>query len=123
VYASSSSVYGGNTKGPFSEDDRVDQLVSLYAATKKADELMRQTYAHLSQSTRSKGSSLFGVLRSSASELSAAPASDVFRGALLLFGIGSWSSQYGISRIRYANPTRVLIAMMRPAQEPRARPV
>lgn len=47
VYASSSSVYGGNTKSPFSEDDRVDQPISLYAATKKADELMSHTYAHL----------------------------------------------------------------------------
>jgi len=47
VYASSSSVYGGNTKLPFAESDRVDQPVSLYAATKKADELMSQSYAHL----------------------------------------------------------------------------
>lgn len=47
VYASSSSVYGGNEKVPFSEDDRVDAPVSLYAATKKADELMSHTYAHL----------------------------------------------------------------------------
>ena len=47
VYASSSSVYGGNTKLPFSVDDRVDLPVSLYAATKKADELMSETYAHL----------------------------------------------------------------------------
>lgn len=47
VYASSSSVYGGNTKLPFSVDDRVDHPVSLYAATKKADELMSESYAHL----------------------------------------------------------------------------
>jgi UDP-glucuronate 4-epimerase len=47
VYASSSSVYGGNTKVPFSEDDRVDQPVSLYAATKRADELMSAAYAAL----------------------------------------------------------------------------
>ena len=47
VYASSSSVYGGNTDLPFSEDDRVDHPVSLYAATKKADELMGHVYAHL----------------------------------------------------------------------------
>jgi UDP-glucuronate 4-epimerase len=47
AYASSSSVYGGNTKLPFSESDRVDSPISLYAATKKADELMNQTYAHL----------------------------------------------------------------------------
>lgn len=47
VYASSSSVYGANTKVPFSVDDRVDHPVSLYAATKKADELMSETYAHL----------------------------------------------------------------------------
>jgi UDP-glucuronate 4-epimerase len=47
VYASSSSVYGGNAKLPFSVDDRVDHPVSLYAATKKADELMSETYAHL----------------------------------------------------------------------------
>ncbi len=47
VYASSSSVYGGNTKLPFSEDDRVDSPISLYAATKKANELMAHTYSHL----------------------------------------------------------------------------
>jgi UDP-glucuronate 4-epimerase len=47
VYASSSSVYGGNTNSPFSVDDRVDHPLSLYAATKKADELMSETYAHL----------------------------------------------------------------------------
>ncbi len=47
VYASSSSVYGGNEKLPFSEADRVDHPVSLYAATKKADELMSEAYAHL----------------------------------------------------------------------------
>lgn len=47
VYASSSSVYGGNEKLPFSVDDRADYPVSLYAATKKADELMSETYAHL----------------------------------------------------------------------------
>jgi UDP-glucuronate 4-epimerase len=47
VYASSSSVYGGNTKLPFSVEDRVDQPISLYAATKKADELMSHTYSHL----------------------------------------------------------------------------
>jgi UDP-glucuronate 4-epimerase len=49
VYASSSSVYGGNDKLPFSVDDRVDHPLSLYAATKKADELMSETYAHLYQ--------------------------------------------------------------------------
>ncbi|HXA19049.1 MAG TPA: NAD-dependent epimerase [Thermoanaerobaculia bacterium] len=47
VYASSSSVYGANTKQPFSEHDNVDHPVSLYAATKKANELMAHTYAHL----------------------------------------------------------------------------
>ncbi len=47
VYASSSSVYGGNKKVPFSESDPVDNPVSLYAATKKADELMSHTYTHL----------------------------------------------------------------------------
>ncbi len=47
VYASSSSVYGGNTTLPFSVEDRVDHPISLYAATKKADELMSHTYAHL----------------------------------------------------------------------------
>lgn len=49
VYASSSSVYGGNTKMPFSETDPVDTPVSLYAATKKANELMAHTYSHLYQ--------------------------------------------------------------------------
>ena len=47
VYASSSSVYGGNTKVPFSISDRVDTPVSLYAATKRSDELMSYTYNHL----------------------------------------------------------------------------
>ncbi|MBF0354989.1 MAG: NAD-dependent epimerase [Alphaproteobacteria bacterium] len=47
VYASSSSVYGGNKKMPFSVDDRVDNPISLYAATKKANELMAHTYSHL----------------------------------------------------------------------------
>ncbi len=47
VYASSSSVYGGNTKLPFSESDSVDRPISLYAATKKANELMAHTYTHL----------------------------------------------------------------------------
>jgi len=47
VYASSSSVYGGNQKIPFSESDSVDHPFSLYAATKKANELMSHTYTHL----------------------------------------------------------------------------
>lgn len=47
VYASSSSVYGGNKTLPFRVEDRVDRPLSLYAATKKADELMSETYAHL----------------------------------------------------------------------------
>ena len=49
VYASSSSVYGGNTEMPFSEQHGVDHPVSLYAATKKANELMAHTYSHLFQ--------------------------------------------------------------------------
>jgi UDP-glucuronate 4-epimerase len=47
VYASSSSVYGGNESLPFRVEDRVDHPLSLYAATKKADELIGETYAHL----------------------------------------------------------------------------
>src|SRR5688500_1983252 len=47
VFASSSSVYGANSKLPFSENDNVDHPVSLYAATKKANELMAHSYAHL----------------------------------------------------------------------------
>jgi UDP-glucuronate 4-epimerase len=47
VYASSSSVYGGNRKQPFSVDDRVDEPISLYAATKRSDELMTWNYSHL----------------------------------------------------------------------------
>ncbi|EFB75170.1 NAD-dependent epimerase/dehydratase family protein [Subdoligranulum variabile] len=47
VYASSSSVYGSNTKVPYSTDDKVDNPVSLYAATKKSDELMAHAYAKL----------------------------------------------------------------------------
>jgi UDP-glucuronate 4-epimerase len=49
VYASSSSVYGSNAKTPFAEDDNVDHPISLYAATKKANELMAHSYAHLYQ--------------------------------------------------------------------------
>ncbi len=49
VFASSSSVYGANTKMPFSVHDNVDHPVSLYAATKKANELMAHTYSHLYQ--------------------------------------------------------------------------
>jgi UDP-glucuronate 4-epimerase len=47
IFASSSSVYGNNEKVPFSEDDRVDEPISPYAATKKAGELIAHTYAHL----------------------------------------------------------------------------
>lgn len=47
IYASSSSVYGANTKQPFSESDPVELPISLYAATKRADELICRTYAHL----------------------------------------------------------------------------
>ena len=47
VYASSSSVYGGNDKLPFTVEERVDRPISLYAATKRADELMSHSYAHL----------------------------------------------------------------------------
>jgi UDP-glucuronate 4-epimerase len=47
IYASSSSVYGGNTKIPFSEHDNVDHPVSLYAATKKSNELIAHSYSHL----------------------------------------------------------------------------
>ncbi|GGD17417.1 GDP-mannose 4,6-dehydratase [Aquisalinus flavus] len=47
VYASSSSVYGGNTKTPFSEDDLTDDPVSFYGATKKSNELLSNSYAHL----------------------------------------------------------------------------
>jgi len=47
IYAFSSSVYGGNKKVPFSEEDRVDKPISLYAATKIANELMAHTYHHL----------------------------------------------------------------------------
>src|SRR5699024_8701296 len=47
IYASSSSVYGANKKVPFEESDFVDHPVSLYAATKKSNELMAHTYSHL----------------------------------------------------------------------------
>ena len=47
VYASSSSVYGANKKMPFSEHDNVNHPVSIYAATKKSNELMAHTYSHL----------------------------------------------------------------------------
>jgi UDP-glucuronate 4-epimerase len=47
LYASSSSVYGGNKEMPFSEDQKVDAPISLYAATKKSNELMAHCYSHL----------------------------------------------------------------------------
>ena len=47
IYASSSSVYGGNTKIPFSVEDRVDNPISLYAASKKSNELIAHSYSHL----------------------------------------------------------------------------
>src|SRR5690606_19445720 len=47
VYASSSSVYGANTKVPFSVSDPVDHPISLYAASKKSNELMAHSYSHL----------------------------------------------------------------------------
>ena len=47
VFASSSSVYGGNKKAPFSTDDKVDNPVSLYAATKKSNELLAHSYSKL----------------------------------------------------------------------------
>ena len=47
IYASSSSVYGGNTTFPFSVKDRVDNPISIYAASKKSNELMANTYSHL----------------------------------------------------------------------------
>ena len=49
IFASSSSVYGMNKKLPFSEDDNVDHPISLYAATKKSNELMAHSYSHLYQ--------------------------------------------------------------------------
>jgi len=60
VYASSSSIYGLNAKVPFSEDDRVDNPISLYAATKKANELMAYSYSHLYQ-IRTTGLRFFTV--------------------------------------------------------------
>ena len=60
AYASSSSVYGDSAKPPFSEDQRVDQPRSLYAATKAANELMAHTYAHL-YGLRSTGLRFFTV--------------------------------------------------------------
>ena len=51
IYASSSSVYGNNEKSPFSETDNVDHPVSLYAATKKSNELIAHTYSHLYKMT------------------------------------------------------------------------
>ena len=49
IYASSSSVYGGNTQMPFSENQTVDHPVSIYAATKRSNELIAHTYSHLYQ--------------------------------------------------------------------------
>ena len=61
VYASTSSVYGSNTEMPFRETDRVDHPVSLYAATKRADELMSHAYAHLFALPQTRASVLHGV--------------------------------------------------------------
>ena len=47
IYASSSSIYGGNSKIPFSLDDRTDNPISLYAASKKSNELIANAYSHL----------------------------------------------------------------------------
>ena len=47
IYASSSSVYGGNKKMPFSELDKIDNPISLYAVTKKSNELIANAYSHL----------------------------------------------------------------------------
>ena len=63
LYASSSSVYGNNEKVPFSEDDNVDHPISLYAATKKSNELMAYTYSHLYQDS-GHGIAFFYRLRS-----------------------------------------------------------
>jgi len=60
IYASSSSVYGGNKKIPFSVEDRVDNPISLYAATKKSNELMAHAYSHL-YGLRSTGLRFFTV--------------------------------------------------------------
>ena len=61
VYASSSSVYGGNTKLPFAIEDRVDHPLSLYAATKKANELIVQTYCHLFRAPDDRPALLHGL--------------------------------------------------------------
>ena len=60
IYASSSSVYGGNEKIPFSENDPVNHPDSLYAATKRSNELMAHTYSHL-YSLSIQGSEIFTV--------------------------------------------------------------
>ncbi|WP_425387242.1 GDP-mannose 4,6-dehydratase [Alteribacter aurantiacus] len=57
VYASSSSVYGTNKKVPFEETDFVDNPVSLYACTKKSNELMAHTYSHLKKHRDGSGAS------------------------------------------------------------------
>jgi UDP-glucuronate 4-epimerase len=62
VYASSSSVYGANRKLPFSVQDPVDHPVSLYAATKKANELMAHTYSHLYGLPTTGGANFTGSL-------------------------------------------------------------
>ena len=61
VYASTSSVYGANTKMPFSVHQNVDHPLSFYAATKKANELMAHTYAHLYQLARDRAALLHGL--------------------------------------------------------------
>ena len=65
VYASSSSVYGMNVKQPFSVEDRVDHPISLYAATKKSNELMAHTYSHLFEipSTGLRFFTVYGTVR------------------------------------------------------------
>ena len=61
VYASSSSVYGGNRKQPFATHDRVDHPISLYAATKRADELLTETYVHLLQAAGDRPALFHGL--------------------------------------------------------------
>ena len=61
IYASSSSVYGNKKKVPYSEKDCVDYPVSLYAATKKSNELMAHTYSELLKFPRLKDFSLYNI--------------------------------------------------------------
>ncbi len=96
VYASSSSVYGGNTKLPFSVEDQVDNPVSLYAATKKSDELMSHSYSSTYGIPRDRSAFLHGLWPLGASGHVAVHlhAQDSRRGSIPVFNHGEMQRDF-----------------------------